>query len=202
VEIGVPVESSFEGIAPRSTRPVVVYGTSIVHGAYATRSGMIYTAHLSRRIDRPFINLGFSGSARMEPEIADLLLELDPEVYLLDAFPNMNLERVEERLEAFLRKLAAGKPDVPIVVVEDFPRTNAWIMPEKEGVGKKNERVREIVKGLEAEGLKLFTVKGDDLLGSDHEGTMDGIHPNDLGYYRMFEKILPVVQEALNARNP
>jgi lysophospholipase L1-like esterase len=198
-EIGVPQENTFEGIPPRNTRPVVIYGTSIVHGAYASRPGLVYTARLGRRLENPVINLGVSGSARMEPEVADLLLELDPAVYVLDAFPNMGIDLVEERLEMFVRKLAGGKPGVPIVVVEDFPRTNAWIMPAKRDIPEKNNRVRRILGHLKDEGVPLFTVRGDELMGTDHEACFDGIHPGDMGYERMAATILPVLQQALDS---
>ena len=38
---------------------------------------MAYTAILQRRLDREIINLGFSGSGKMEPEMADLISEID-----------------------------------------------------------------------------------------------------------------------------
>ncbi|MBO5821937.1 MAG: hypothetical protein J6R86_02880, partial [Lentisphaeria bacterium] len=42
-------------------RPVVVYGTSIQQGGCASRPGMCHTNIMSRMLNRPFINLGFSG---------------------------------------------------------------------------------------------------------------------------------------------
>ena len=200
VEVGVASERMLEGIPPRATRPLVAYGTSILHGAYASRPGLVYPSRLGRMLDLPVINLGVSGSARMEPEVADLLLELDPAVYLLDTFPNMGLGLVNERLEAFLRKLSRGKPEVPIVLVEDFPRTNAWIMPAKQEVDVKCERIREIVQALQQEGLNLYFVEGHDLIGTDHEASIDGIHPNDVGYHRITENVYPVLKQAIKSR--
>jgi lysophospholipase L1-like esterase len=99
----------------------------------------------------------------------------------------------------FVRKLAGGKPGVPIVVVEDFPRTNAWIMPAKRDIPEKNNRVRRILGHLKDEGVPLFTVRGDELMGTDHEACFDGIHPGDMGYERMAATILPVLQQALDS---
>ena len=42
LEIGVDEEAEFEPIAPRSERPMVFYGTSIMHGASASRPGMAF----------------------------------------------------------------------------------------------------------------------------------------------------------------
>ena len=31
----------------------------------------------------------------------------------------------------------------------------------------------------------------------DFDGTVDGCHPNDLGFYRMYRTVLPVLRKAL-----
>lgn len=87
LEIGVPEGQSFKIISPRKEKPVVVYGTSISQGACASRPGMAWTNILERRIERPVFNLGFSGNGRLEPEIIDLMTEIDAKVYVLDCLP-------------------------------------------------------------------------------------------------------------------
>ncbi len=67
MSIGVAKGSMFEGLQPRN-KPVVFYGTSITHGACASRPGMVHTAILGRRLDMPVVNLGFSGNGRMDKE--------------------------------------------------------------------------------------------------------------------------------------
>ncbi|MHC4884975.1 MAG: SGNH/GDSL hydrolase family protein, partial [Planctomycetota bacterium] len=199
LEIGVPTLSDLEAIPPRQDRPIVVYGTSIVHGAYASRSGMAWTSILGRRVNRPMINLGVSGNARMEIEIADLLAELEAEIYILDPLPNMDLDLVNERAEAFLRRLRERRPTTPIVLIEDFPRVGAWIRPaDAEAVNNKCQRYREIVETLQGEGMAgLHYIEGHDLLGTDNEASIDGIHPGDVGFMRMMKKIEPVVTALL-----
>ena len=75
--LGVSKDATFEPTAPRKEKPILIYGTSITQGACASRPGMCHTAILGRRLDRPVINLGFSGNGRMEIEVARLLAELD-----------------------------------------------------------------------------------------------------------------------------
>src|SRR5690606_2733856 len=70
LSIGVPRGSLMQAPPPDTRRPICVYGTSIVQGGCATRPGMAHVAILGRRLDWPTINLGFSGSAKMEPAIA------------------------------------------------------------------------------------------------------------------------------------
>lgn len=80
LEIGVPKGAKFEGLAPRA-KPIVFYGTSITHGACASRPGMVHTAILGRRLDMPVINCGFSGNGKMDAAVGDLLIELDAAAY-------------------------------------------------------------------------------------------------------------------------
>ena len=86
---------------------------------------MVHTAILGRRLDRPVINLGFSGNGKMEPELAELLAELDPAVYVLDCLPNMTAEEVDARVEPFVRALRKAHPETPIVLAEDRTYANA-----------------------------------------------------------------------------
>ncbi|MDT8390582.1 MAG: SGNH/GDSL hydrolase family protein [Lentisphaeria bacterium] len=199
LEVGAPADAGLKRVPPRTRRPLVVYGTSIVHGAYASRCGMVYPSILGRRLQRPVINLGFSGSARMEIELADLLAELEAAAYILDPFPNMTRELVDERLDPFVRRLRECRPATPIVLVEDFPRTNSWILPEQErSVREKCRRCREILDKLGCEGINgLHIIQGDRLLGDDNEASIDGIHPGDLGFTRMADIIEPVLNGVL-----
>src|SRR5262249_47654418 len=97
VEIGLAKDQKLEKAEPRPAerqKPIVFWGTSITQGGCASRPGMVHTAILGRRLDRPVINLGFSGNGKMEPEMADLLAELDPAVYVLDCLPNLTAAEV------------------------------------------------------------------------------------------------------------
>ena len=67
---------------PVKTKPIVMYSTSILHGGCSSRLGMSYPAIMGRAIDQPIINLGVSGNGQAEPEIAELLNELDPSALL------------------------------------------------------------------------------------------------------------------------
>ena len=115
--------------APERARPLVFYGTSITQGGCASRPGMVHTAILGRRLDLPVINLGFSGSGRMEAALAECLAQLDPSVYVLDCLPNMSAAELTERVEPFVRTLRQAHPDTPILLVEDRTYANAFIIP-------------------------------------------------------------------------
>jgi len=119
LEIGVEEKSAFAPIAPRSDKPMVFYGTSIMHGACGSRPGMSITAILGRRLNRPTINLGFSGNGKMEKAVGDLLCELDPCVYAIDCLPNMDADLVKQNTEPLVRQLREKHAETPILLVED-----------------------------------------------------------------------------------
>ena len=199
VEVGVPRNATFQPVAPRKDKPIVFYGTSITHGASASRPGMPHPAILGRRLDKPVINLGFSGNGKMEPEVGALLTEIDAAAYVIDCLPNMTEPEVAERAEALVRQLREARPDIPIILVEDRTYTNAWIMKAKRDrhAGSRSALVRAY-DNLVKSGVKgLSYVEGEKLLGDDTEGTTDGSHPNDLGFMRQADALEPPLRRAL-----
>jgi lysophospholipase L1-like esterase len=200
LEIGVPPGAAWTPVPPRTDRPIVFYGTSIVHGAAASRPGMGHPQILGRRLDRPIVNLGFSGQGVMEAEVADLLAELDPCVYVIDCLPNMEGELVRQRAEPLVRKLRAARAETPIVLVEDRPFTNADLFEgRRERHSGCRRELRAAFERCTTDGVaKLHYVEGEHLLGDDHEATVDGSHPTDLGFFRMADAIEPVLRMVLD----
>ena len=205
LKIGIPQRASFETgqRRPQEVKPIVFYGTSILQGGCASRPGMAYPAILSRRLDVPQINLGFSGNAWSEPEVAGLLAELDPSVYVLDPLPNMTAQMVAERLEPFVKTLREAHPKTPIVLVEHLPYPDGELVgPRRERYSNDNVRLLEIFNRLRKAGDKnLLYVSASNLIGADGEGTVDGTHPTDLGFMRMADAIEPTLRRALKLRH-
>jgi lysophospholipase L1-like esterase len=46
----------------------------------------------------------------------------------------------------------------------------------------------------------LYLIRPEDLIFPDNEGTVDGVHLNDLGFVRMAERLAPAIKKALNKR--
>lgn len=202
-EIGVDAGAYLAPAPPRpeeQSKPIVFYGTSITQGGCASRPGAAHTAILGRWLDRPVINLGFSGNGQMDPEFVELISSIDAACYLIDCIPNMEAEQVAERAESFLRKLHEAKPDVPIVAVECiFPR-NGHMNGRLAEIQKRNALLKAAYDTLSKEIRHgLYYIPGDDLLGHDGEGTVDGVHPTDLGFLRMAEEFRPILKRAIAA---
>ncbi|MDA0196430.1 MAG: SGNH/GDSL hydrolase family protein [Bacteroidetes bacterium] len=199
LEIGTPDGSMFEPLPPRKEAPMVFYGTSILHGACASRPGMAFPSILSRRLKRPFLNLGFSGNGRMEKEVGDLLSELDPCVYALDCVPNMDAEMINERLVPLVKSLRSAHPTTPILVVEDRSFTNTQFFTErKERHTNNREALKKGYTELLNSGVSdLYYLEGEQLLGLDGEAATDGSHPNDLGMVRYANAYEPALRSIL-----
>lgn len=203
MEISVPKSAKFEALLARE-KPLVFYGTSITHGACASRPGMVHTAILGRMLDLPVVNLGFSGSGRMDPGVVDLMAKIDASVYIIDCLPNMGPDLVKERTLPLVMALRKVRPTTPILLVEDRVFTNAWGNPAKSAFHKANHAaLLAAFNDLKAQGVKgLFYLEGNNLLGNDSEGATDASHPNDLGFMRQAEAFEPVIRKALSVAPP
>ncbi|MDC0937347.1 SGNH/GDSL hydrolase family protein, partial [Pirellulales bacterium] len=198
LSIGVPPTSKFESQEPRP-KPIVFYGTSITHGACASRPGMVHTAILGRRLDMPVVNLGFSGNGRMHAEVGDYLTQVDASAYVIDCLPNMNAKMVEERCVPLVKQIRAQKPDTPIVLVEDRRNTNSWILPARDAHHTANHAaLKNAFDVLQSESFgNLYYIPGDSLYGTDGDGATDGSHANDLGFFRQANVFEPVLRKAM-----
>ncbi len=198
LEIGVPAGAKFEGLAPRE-KPIVFYGTSITHGANASRPGMVHTAILGRHLDHPVINIGFSGNGRMDAAVGDLINELDPAVIVIDCLPNMGPADVTAKCIPLVKQLRSKHATTPIILVEDRRYTNSWITPAKAKFHDDNHAaLKAAYQQLKAGKVaNLHYIGGDALYGTDTEGSNDASHGTDLGFLRQAEIFEPVLRAAL-----
>ncbi len=195
--VGVEPGAAIEPAPASAHKPLCFYGTSIVHGFNASRPGMTYPAILGRRLGRPFLNMGFSGNARMQPPVVELLAELDPSVYVVACLENMWPDAIEPGTLNLAHVLRAAHPDTPIVLMENIVYQATYMLEDtRGGWGPKNERLRAAYEQLVAEGVTgLHYIEGDRLLGEDGEAAVDGTHPTDLGFFRMANALEPILRK-------
>lgn len=199
VQLGFSPQAEVKPLINCNKKPLVFYGTSILHGCSASRAGMPFSSMLGRYFDMPVVNLGFSGNGKMEDYFGDILSEIDASVFILDCLPNMfniKKEEVKRRVLICVRKLRKAYPDTPIILVEDRSYNHPNLM-EKPTEYHNREGQRAAYNILKNEMKKLYYVKGDILLGRDNEATVDGSHPSDLGMFRYFEALKPVISKVL-----
>ena len=184
---------------PCRTKPVVVYGTSILQGGCASRPGMAHTNILSRMFNREIVNLGFSGNGQLDYEIAELMTQCDASIYILDFMPNVSVNQINEKTENFYRILRDKRPDTPIVFIENpmFPLAVYDLTMQNEIV-EKNKALHVVFNDLKAKGethIRLIPSAG--MIGTDGEATVDGIHFTDLGFLRYADFLYPEIKEII-----
>ena len=182
-------------------KPLVLYGTSILQGACASRPGLAWTNILGRKLDLPVINLGFSGNGRLEPAVTDLLNETDPAVFVLDCLPNLTSkaqfpdDTIRARIHASVKSLQSKHPATPVLLTEHScgiasVSLDSATLADCERVNKVLEQTFMEMKSSGAKNIYLLTAKE---IGLGAESTVDGIHPNDIGmmqYAVAYEKII------------
>ena len=202
LEIGVTTDSYIESIPDPFRRKVIIYGSSILQGASASRPGMAYPAIMARRSGINFINLGLSGNGKMEKAVADMVAGIEADAYILDCAPNPSPEEITERTAYLVRTIRKRHPAAPIIMIQSVVReAGNFNNKVRDRVAAQNRNFKAEYNKLKAEGITdLYYIEGD-LLGTDHEGTTDGVHPNDIGFERMLQVTEPVIMDVLKSIN-
>ena len=203
LELGIDEDATLEPPSPYEREgSLVLYGTSITQGACASRPGLCYTSILSRKLNLETYNFGFSGNGLGEPEVVEMLAEIEnPLLYLLDYDANAGGNgRLEQSLEQMIRRLRSAHPETPVAVASKIPYIFEMLDSEK---GAKRERLRrfqrDTARRLNAELGRVFFIDGQELLPADcWEMTTDTLHPTDVGFAYMAEKMLGAFREILN----
>jgi len=201
LQVGVPAAKNFAPLPLSTEKPIVVYGTSIAQGACAIRPGLAWTAILERKLDRPLINLGFSGSGQLEKSVIDLVTEIDAKLYILDCLPNLTAgagftdDEVKKRIRVSVNLLQQKHPSIPILLVEHSSGNTLSIIDtaKHNEYEKVNNVLRKVFAELKNEGIQNIFLLGNKEINLDIDATVDGLHPNDIGMIRYadaYEKII------------
>lgn len=185
LEIGIPDDCTIDFLPKRTDKPIVIYGTSIAHGACSSRPGMAWVNIVRRNLnDYPVINLGFSGNGRLEPELIELLNEIDASVYVLDCLPNLPGRSADEIFNLVTSAVndIRAKSSAPILLVEHAGYSNAQTNPSQLKLYTEvNENQRRAFDALQEAGTPNLYYLTHDELGYTPDSWVDYVHPSDLG---------------------
>lgn len=204
LQIGVDPSSSISPVETVHPKPkIAIYGSSITQGASASRPGMAYPSILGRSLQAEVYNFGFSGSAKMEKAMGDIIKNVPVDIYILDCVPNSSVEQIEKRTIPFVEKLRDAQPLVPILMVESvFRESGNWNKALGKRVNNQNKAFQVAYQELLKKGFRqLYYIPSEKLIGQDHEATTDGVHFSDLGHYRMAATLSEKLKEILNKQN-
>ena len=193
--IGLDKEATVSSPEPYKTeKPIVYYGSSITQGGCASRPGNSYESIISRRLDADYVNLGFSGSAKAEDEIAEYISGLSMSVFVYDYDHNApTAEYLKETHEKMFKIIRKANPDLPIVLLS---RPEFTLNEEEE---KRLEIIKETYRNAIKSGdNNIYLIDGRELMKTaGNDGTVDGCHPNDLGFASMAKELGTLLEKII-----
>ena len=174
--------------------PIVFYGSSITQGGCASRSSNSYCALVSRWLDSDFYCLGFSGGAMGEPWMAEYISQLPMSCFVYDYDYNApSPDYLRQTHRPFLQTILDRNPKLPVIAMSrpypNLPGTD----------GERREIVHDTCVWAAGQGAQIQFADGLSLLGGRgrESCTVDRTHPNDLGFWRMADTLLPYLSRAL-----
>ncbi len=198
MEIGIDENSEIIS-APEYTyeNPIIFYGSSITEGGCAPLAGNAYTSMVSRWLDSNYINLGFSGSARGELAMARYINSISNiSVFVMDYDHNARTaEELNSTHEIFFKEIRNNNPDLPIIMLSR-PDVDSDV---EDSIVRRDIVKRTFDNAVLAGDKNVWFIDGFTLFGEfgRQECTIDGTHPNTLGFMRMAEKVYPILKEIL-----
>ena len=182
-----------QGKKYRDIKPILYYGSSITQGGCASRADASYQAMIAKWNNIDFINLGFSGSAKGEKEMADYLSKIECSIFVCDYDYNApTVEHLKNTHYPLYKAFRTAQPNTPILFITSPDYDNMLNAEER------SEVVYQTYQRAKEEGdNKVWFLAGKTLFGDKDRDfcTVDGCHPNDLGFYRMAETIYKKLKE-------
>lgn len=189
---------------PAPPRPRwLVHGDSITEGWWSTRPAHSWPAVAGRALGVDTVNLGYAGSARGEPAVAEQLAALPAGLVTLAFGTNCwsgvphSAPLLYETTRAFLTLVRRGHPDTPLLLLSPLLRPEAESTANALGatLAELRTAMEEAVRDLIAAGDgRLALLPGRDLLGPGH--LADGLHPDDAGHSRVAAAVVAAVRGA------
>lgn len=201
VLIGLEYESFVEAPTPFAiSGKFVIYGTSITQGGCVARPGMAYSNILSRKLDAEFVNLGFSGNGKGEPELAHLINQIEGTDFIILDYEANTSKTIVNSIGPFVDILRDKHPNTPILIMSKIRYSRESVGSSSYNLLMKNRDFQQnLVEERTIAGDKnIYFLDGSKVLGDDYdECTVDGVHPTDLGSLRIAEGLFFVIEEIL-----
>ena len=198
LEIGVDKNASIEPLVEPFRHKVVVFGSSITHGASASRPGMTYPARMSRNLGIDFVNFGFSGQCKMQPQFTDFLVKVEADAFVFDTFANPTAKEIEERVDDFVARMVEAHPGKPMIFLRSFHSEDEFYdLKRKAAFAKKIAVTHEKMAVLTKKYKDVYYLDYEYATGRDCNSTIDTSHPNDLGFDRVVKVYQPKIAKIL-----
>lgn len=197
LEIGIEEGTFIQAIENPFRHNIIVHGSSITHGASASRPGMTYPARFGRDNGFYTMNLGFSGMCKLQKEYAYYLADIkDVDAFIFDTFSNPLADVIYENFDQFVDIVRAAHPEVPMIFLQTERREIRNFNTKRDALeAAKQKAAEEVVMRRMKSDNHMYFITSEDFLGDEHIATADGTHPTDLGFSYMLESITPKIKK-------
>lgn len=196
IEVIVPDDAKVEPPTPyKDIKPIVFYGPSYTEQGNCSTSFVSYTAILCERLNVDHYNMGFSGCARGEKEVAEYIKNIDMSLFIYDYDENApTVEHLEKTHKPFFDIIRKANPDLPIIMISKMVYRYTQEDYEKRDVIKKT-----YLEAKAAGDENVYFVEGESLFGDVERMLcfMDEVHPNDIGMLMKANGLEPLVKQIL-----
>lgn len=198
IEIGIDEGAKIESSDNPFRHRIVIFGSSFTHGTSTGRPGMSYPMIMQRRTGWEFINLGVAGNSKLQPSFARIIGDHACDAIIVDAFSNPGPEMIRERFLPFIAAIRQAHPSVPLIFLQTIYRERGnFDLKERAHEEEKRRTAREVFEEASKIYKDIYFVDEPDLTGTDHITSLDGTHPDDLGYWRWANAIEPPIRKIL-----
>lgn len=203
LEIGLDENASLKAIENPFRHNIIVHGSSITHGASASRPGMTYAARFGRDNGLYTSNLGFSGMCKLQKEYAYYLADIkDVDAFIFDTFSNPQADVILANFGEFMDIIRAAHPEVPMIFLQTERREiRNFNVKDEEREAAKQAAAAKVFNERKKTDRHIYFIDSEGFLGDEHIATADGTHPTDLGFTHMLEVISPKIKKILRKYN-
>ncbi|MBE6648155.1 MAG: hypothetical protein E7614_01390 [Ruminococcaceae bacterium] len=179
-------------------KPIVYYGSSITQGGCASRPGNTYESVVSQRLNIDHINLGFSGSGRGEKLMADYIASLDMCAFVMDYDHNSpSAKHLSDTHFQFYETVRNAYKSIPIIIMS----RSDFLSDYEESVKRRDVIFNTYRKAISNGDKNVYFIDGESVFRGPYENmcTIDGAHPNDLGFALMADAVESTLKKAFRA---
>ncbi|MBQ2162601.1 MAG: hypothetical protein II446_04825 [Bacteroidales bacterium] len=185
-KIGVTVGSYIKKLDGQFRNKIVFHGSSYTQGISISRSGMSYPMQFMRHTGMQVLAFGMSGNCKMQTYFADVLVDVDADAYVFDAFSNPDYKMIKERLQPFIDRMIAAHPGKPLIFQQTIYRearnfSLTYDAREQAKMDMASTIFSQLLK--DPKYADVYFIQTNACAKGSHEYSVDGVHPDDHGYY-------------------
>ena len=184
--IGVPIGSYIRRLDGAFRNKIVFHGSSYTQGISTSRPGMSYPMQFMRHTGMQVLGFGMSGNCKLQPYFASVLEDVEADAYVFDTFSNPDYKMIKERLQPFIDRMVAAHPGKPLIFQQTIRREARNFSLTYDA---REQAKQDMASTLFDQLLKdpkyqdVYFIQTNACEKDSHEYSVDGVHPDDHGYY-------------------